>query len=59
MMLKDVLGRVFFYSQSKISDYELIGEIGRGGYGCVYEVKRKTMDKQSYALKIVKLIDRY
>jgi len=46
-------------SQSKISDYELVGVIGSGGYGCVYEVNRRTMDKRSYALKIVKLLDRY
>jgi len=50
----------FFYSQPKVFDlYEFKREIGRGGYGYVYEVKRKNMDKQYYALKIVKLIDRY
>ena len=47
------------YSASKTSDYTFIRDIGRGGYGCVVEVKRTTMDMQAYALKIVKLLDRY
>ena len=33
--------------------------IGSGGYGHVYEVRRKTMDRNVYAIKIIKLLDRY
>jgi len=47
------------YSDSKISEYDITRLIGHGGYGYVFEVQRRTMDKQSYALKIVKLQDRY
>jgi len=58
-MLKTVVGHVR-YRVSKIADYEIIGSqpIGYGGYGCVFEVKRRTMDKQFYALKVVQLLDR-
>jgi len=58
-MLKPVVGHVLCCRESKTSDYDFLKNIGSGGYGFVCKVKRKTMDEQFYALKIVKLLDRY
>ena len=35
-------------------DYEVITELGRGGYGLVYRAKHK-VDHQDYAIKVIKL----
>jgi len=59
LLATDTPPRFICCSDSKITDYTIERFIGGGGYGQVYEVKRKSMDKQSYALKIVKLLDRF
>jgi len=60
-LIELLLGILVCCSPSTISDFKVFKvtkEIGSGGYGQVLEVKRETMDKQSYALKIIKLLDR-
>lgn len=35
-------------------DYDVVAELGRGGYGLVYHVKHK-LDHKEYAVKVIKL----
>lgn len=46
--------QTFNSRMTKMNDFEIIKQVGKGSYGIVYKVKKK-VDSQIYAIKTISL----
>ena len=45
------------FSKSSMNDFDILTELGKGSFGCVYKVRRKT-DSRIYASLFLSLIQK-